>query len=178
MGIDNSFYFIRHGKSENNDNNLINGWYDSPLSTNGIEDINRIKKSFIGKGITKIYTSDLIRVVQTAEIIKNEIGDCEINQHPNLRERHWGVYENTNRNNIIDFFMNPSGGETWEAYYNRVKSELNVLNISSNTLIVGHAGTMRVLKTMLNFDNNHEVIENSVPVMFLNKNGKWYYEYI
>lgn len=175
--MNDSFYFIRHGQSQNNKNQLVNGWYDSPLSSEGIADIHNIKSSFLDRGITKIYTSDLSRATDTADIIKNEIGDCVVYKIYNLRERNWGIYENTERNNISDFFIHPIGGESWEMFYDRVKLEINGLDINKNTLIVAHAGIMRVIRKMLGIGNILDTINNTKPIRFYKNNNIWNYEH-
>lgn len=72
-------YLVRHGKTKlNNDNNVsedrIRGWMDVPLSEEGIQDAKDVASYLKGMGISKIYSSDLSRAKETADIISKAIG--------------------------------------------------------------------------------------------------------
>ncbi len=59
---------LRHGQSEWNKKNLFTGWVDIPLSYEGIQEALQAGKQIADIPIDVIYTSTLIRAMQTAMI--------------------------------------------------------------------------------------------------------------
>lgn len=67
-------YLVRHGKTELNDDkhvsqDRIRGWKDVPLSDEGRKEADTIGKELRNKGIQHIYSSDLSRAKETADIV-------------------------------------------------------------------------------------------------------------
>lgn len=66
---------VRHGQAENNLHNLVGGWSNVKLTELGIQQAqavaHRLEKEL--QGTYKIYSSDLKRAKQTAEIICNRL---------------------------------------------------------------------------------------------------------
>lgn len=90
-----TFYFIRHGKTIFNTVERIQGWSDTPLTTEGVE-----VAKYLGKGLQDIefksaYSSDLGRARQTARIVLDSKGQKDLNiiENPSLRETNFGKYE-------------------------------------------------------------------------------------
>ena len=90
-----TFYIARHGKTLMNTLDRVQGWCDSPLTKEGIE-----VAEFLGLGLQNIhfesvYTSDLRRTRQTAEIILKKQGqvDLPITEIFGFREACFGSYE-------------------------------------------------------------------------------------
>jgi broad specificity phosphatase PhoE len=78
---------VRHGESVNNKNDIVGG--DSPLTDNGREQAAATKKTLAGFNFDAVYSSDLDRAIETAEIISgNRISPK--NKIPGLRERFFG----------------------------------------------------------------------------------------
>ncbi|MBR1752384.1 MAG: histidine phosphatase family protein [Ruminococcus sp.] len=61
-------YIIRHGKTELNKNNVLQGRSDHPLNDEGIKQAQRAAELFKGISLDYVYSSPLIRAVQTAKI--------------------------------------------------------------------------------------------------------------
>ena len=61
-------YFIRHGQSVANINKTHGGWADMPLTEQGRLDALRARKSLEGVKLDKVYSSDLIRAIDTQKI--------------------------------------------------------------------------------------------------------------
>ncbi|MFN0064657.1 MAG: 2,3-bisphosphoglycerate-dependent phosphoglycerate mutase [Chlamydiales bacterium] len=59
---------LRHGKSEWNKKNIFTGWVDIPLSPEGIEEAQQAGKLMSHVPIDLIYTSTLVRAMQTLMI--------------------------------------------------------------------------------------------------------------
>ena len=60
-------YMIRHGESEANKGKFHGGWLQINLTEKGIADAKHAGEYLSGIKFDKIYTSDLIRAIQTAE---------------------------------------------------------------------------------------------------------------
>jgi broad specificity phosphatase PhoE len=63
-------YFVRHGETEYNVLNLMQGHMDIPLNENGINQAKIAREELKDLKIDEIYSSPLIRAYKTAEIIK------------------------------------------------------------------------------------------------------------
>lgn len=81
---------IRHGETEHNRDLRITGFTDIPLSPEGRNQALRLKDTFMAECITDIYSSDLKRCSETAEIIS-----CGVKPllSPELREMNFGIFE-------------------------------------------------------------------------------------
>ncbi len=84
-------YIIRHGQSEGNINGDITGT-NPPLTQIGIEQAQELAERIQPIPIDEIYSSDLIRAKQTAEIIAARKA-LSITEVPLIRERFYGEIE-------------------------------------------------------------------------------------
>jgi broad specificity phosphatase PhoE len=87
-----TFYIFRHGQTEYNVQQRIQGHVDSPLTEEGIVKIKEVAEKFKDVHFDEAFSSDLLRAKRTAEIIKAE-RDLEIKTTEILRERYFGKYE-------------------------------------------------------------------------------------
>lgn len=85
---------MRHGETELNKLNRVQGWVDSPLTEDGLK-----IATLCGLGLREIdfdvaYSSDLLRAVRTAEVILEQNNQKEIPYHAlkNLREISFGQF--------------------------------------------------------------------------------------
>jgi probable phosphoglycerate mutase len=85
-------YLIRHGQSAGNAEGRFGGHGPTPLSDLGREQAEKTAKVLSKEGVNVIYTSDLLRAVQTAEPLA-ELLDIRIHRSEAFRERHVGVLE-------------------------------------------------------------------------------------
>lgn len=159
-----SFYFLRHGESVNNRDNLVNGWTDCPLTDIGRAHAREAALILKNYPINRIVTSDLQRAVETAEIIAQQL-NLPIEKYFELRERNWGIYENGPRSERPGLEQTPEEGEGPEEYFGRVVQAIRKIFIGENTLIVGHAGTMRVIMGILGFESLDQRIPNTTPIV-------------
>jgi len=84
-----TIYFIRHGETTWNRDKICQGHKDSPLTPLGEQTAYDLGELLRDKGIEVIYSSDLGRCVQTAEIV-NRFIKKEIIKISELRERDFG----------------------------------------------------------------------------------------
>lgn len=85
-------YLVRHGQSAGNAEGRFGGHSATPLSELGYEQAHRTAQVLAKEKIDAIYTSDLLRAVQTAQPLA-ELLDLPIVKTPAFRERHVGVLE-------------------------------------------------------------------------------------
>lgn len=87
-------YVVRHGKAEFNVKRMIGGTYEpNPLTSEGRTQTVELAKNLENIRIDKIYSSDLSRAKQTAEIIASKKA-LSIEFNKLLRERNWGSLQN------------------------------------------------------------------------------------
>jgi probable phosphoglycerate mutase len=82
---------LRHGQSEGNEGNRFGGQGPTPLTTLGHAQAAATGTALAREGLTAIWTSDLVRAVQTAEPIAAATG-LPLRVTPALRERSVGVF--------------------------------------------------------------------------------------
>jgi len=85
-------YLVRHGQSAGNAEGRFGGHSATPLSELGFHQAQLTAQTLAKEKIDAIYTSDLLRAVQTAEPLA-ELLDLPIIKTPAFRERHVGVLE-------------------------------------------------------------------------------------
>ena len=101
-------YIIRHGKTDMNSKMLMQGRSDNPLNEAGIAQADEAASRFAGMSVNidRVYSSPLIRAVQTAERIAP---GTEIIIDDRLIEMDYGPYEGMDLRNpapeVMDFFM-------------------------------------------------------------------------
>ena len=159
-------YIIRHGKTEMNAKMLMQGRSDHPLNEAGIAQAEEAAERFaeMGVRIDKVYTSPLVRALQTAKKIAP---DAEITVDERLIEMDYGPYEGMDLMNpapeVIDFFMDfvnvpaPEGMEPLPAIVKRLGNFLEEIvkeAESKNILISTHAIAMKGALEYLTPDSN------------------------
>ena len=85
-------YLIRHGQSAGNAEGRFGGHSATPLSALGLQQAELTAQLLAKEKISAIYSSDLLRAMQTAEPLANLL-QLEINATEAFRERHVGVLE-------------------------------------------------------------------------------------
>lgn len=89
----NHFYLIRHGETDWNKLQKIQGHTDIPLNDMGLLQAQRVAKRLSSYAIHHICSSDLTRAKQTAEAIAKYHPNRSIAHFPELRERNFGQWE-------------------------------------------------------------------------------------
>lgn len=87
-----TLYLLRHGQSEWNILNKVQGQEDTELTEIGIEQANKAAERLKYENIDIIYSSDLKRAYNTAEIVGDKL-DLEVNKLNGIREINFGVWQ-------------------------------------------------------------------------------------
>jgi probable phosphoglycerate mutase len=90
---------VRHGETEWNIANIRQGHLDSPLTEEGIAQAKALARRLMRERFSALYSSDLGRAVQTAQIIADATGH-EIITDARLRERHLGIFQGLSSDEI------------------------------------------------------------------------------
>ncbi len=149
---------VRHGESECNATGVVST-NDTPLSEIGREEAKLTAKCLKKYKIDKIYSSDLPRAAETAQIIAEECPVSGINYDKALREADEGDYggldykdANQKFREFIDasdshLTKHPAGGESVVEHRDRVMNFVyRVISEEEGTvLLVAHGGTNKLI---------------------------------
>lgn len=150
-------YLVRHGQTVWNAENRIQGHLGVPLDETGLRQAEQAAERLHQMSVEppQVLTSDLIRAVQTAEVIARSL-QTSIEVMPGLRERAWGEWEGVTGAEIKDRYpmtkkerlrFVPSGAESTPEFWQRVRETWRaILEMEAEELvIVGHGGSLRVM---------------------------------
>lgn len=161
-------YIIRHGQTDWNLKNKLQGHTDIPLNEEGIKQAYAAKELLKDIKIDMVFSSPLKRAVQTSKIISTSKTILE----DRLLERGYGHLEGNhkstyNKNHLwnIDTEKNFSNIETMQELEERVFSFLDEIKQykDKNILIVSHAGTMRmIMKYFKGMPESNNMLDFSV----------------
>ena len=102
------FYIVRHGQTLLNSLDRAQGWADSPLTEAGRQMAADIGHQLKGIGFDAVYASDMLRAVQTAELILEANGKEGVPIKKDVRLREWCLGSMEAENNAA-FMRNVTG---------------------------------------------------------------------
>jgi broad specificity phosphatase PhoE len=138
-------YLVRHGVTDETNNDIFDGWGDTKLSKQGIQDAETAAKVLAAKSICRIFSSDIERAAQTAEILSRRLG-VSLTFDPGLRPINVGRFTcQSKRANDLEFakyLRDPNlvipGGESQNGFRKRVKGTLAKYKLSIPVALVTH----------------------------------------
>ncbi len=148
---------VRHGETEWNLGQRIQGHRDMPLNATGLAQAAALAHGLDGQVFTAIYCSDLLRARQTAEPLAQRLG-VQINFEQELRERNFGCCEGQTYEEIMagdaavaqglssrqpDFVL--PGGESLLQHLERVErclSRLAARHAGECIAVITHGGVL------------------------------------
>jgi len=83
---------VRHGETAWNAEGRVQGQLDIPLSATGLQQARAVAGALKGESFDAIYSSDLVRVRQTAQPTADMLKK-QVLLDERLRERHYGVFQ-------------------------------------------------------------------------------------
>jgi broad specificity phosphatase PhoE len=164
---------VRHGETDWNAQQRWQGHSDTALNAAGREQARRLAAQL--DRVDALYSSDLARARETAEILAERIG-VDIRFDARLRERGFGAWEGLTAEEIESSFPDEQqrwragigagalDAEPFEAFAARVGSfieEVGQRHVGEEVLVVAHGGTIRVvhaLATGLDYVRDHRSI--------------------
>lgn len=158
-----SLLFIRHGEDEQD---KTGGWSSNSLTKHGIEQVINLKNAIKDKTLitenTVVISSDLNRAKQTTEILFDSLESVIFDER--LRECNNGDLANLSKEQFqitfpfmyfdsLKYDEHYPNGESPKENYNRVRNffeEINSRYANKDLIIVAHAGTYGILKSLIN----------------------------
>lgn len=154
------WYLVRHGRTELNRDNRVQGHSQTVLDEEGLSQAGKIRDRLARETFTAAFSSDLARAQQTAQTI---LGNRKITLTvtPDLREFDYGLWTNLTLAELRDNYSDgmsrmmdsnhnfaPPGGESLiqllertGRFVTKAKTEVT----EGNLLVVGHGGSVRAL---------------------------------
>ena len=133
MTKNTEFIFMRHGVTDLNIKKVYFGHLNPSLNREGIDQIKSIKKTLVNESIDLIYSSDLKRCVESAEII-NEDYNLNITKKKEFRELNFGIFEGKSHEEVTETFPVESGlfFENWMNF--RIPDGESITNLMQRTV--------------------------------------------
>ena len=153
---------VRHGETDWNRERRFQGHADQPLNDAGREQARELGESLAGERIDAIYTSDLQRARETAEILAErfrsevvalrelreiDVGDWQGLTWPEIEQRHPDGVARWHRDG-----HGWDGGETYVQLGDRIVAALRGIaerHPGQRILVVGHGGTVRATRAFV-----------------------------
>lgn len=172
-------HLLRHGKTLANEQGRFVGRTDVPLSEDGIAQLRDLSRNYEYPGVQKVYSSPLMRCVQTAEILYPAFEPVTIE---GLREYDFGKYENKTAAELVDdtgfmeWIKNGTAADTMESMYDferRIKIGFEsvlkdmMANKLSSAAIITHGGVIMTLLAALGLPKRN-------PKLWITDNGHGY----
>jgi len=160
---ENCLLLARHGQTDWNAMNLIQGQQDRPLSPEGFRQRKNLFFALQEVRLARIFTSTLERTIETARPLSKEKG-VPIETVPEFDEAGLGVFEGEHKVNFSDEFSRqmyndflkdeinvvlPGGAENLRMLNQRILSALekimHAVTDSGHTLLVGHRNVNKMI---------------------------------
>lgn len=151
---------VRHGESQGNAERRFGGHTPTPLSELGHAQAEATARALADENVTAIYSSDLLRAVQTAEPLARETG-LRVERTEAFRERSVGLMEGLTFEEAAathpeeyaallrrDFERVLAGGESYRQMLDRASARLDLAieeNRGGNVVVFSHTGTICIL---------------------------------
>ena len=178
MGVKlkNKYFILRHGESTHQIEkpDTVYHWPEdkppAPLTDTGRNQIKEKARYLKNKKIDLIFSSDVLRTRQTAEIVAKELG-LEVKRDVRLRDINWGIYQGKPmkgawayyKHNMEERFRKASpGGESWSEVQQRMIEfikEVERKYNQKNILIVSHGDPLWLLESWFQGLSKQELLK-------------------
>lgn len=160
---------VRHGVTDWNQEGRMQGKNDIPLNAEGRRQAGLLGKRMAGEEWDYIYSSDLARARETADIIARHMGKTVEGYDPLLSERAFGLLEGTTEQERItrwgpDWRSMDLGGEAREAVIERgmgFLKEMDQRHQDKRILLVSHGALIGALVETLFPDFGYLGLKNT-----------------
>jgi broad specificity phosphatase PhoE len=180
----------RHGETDWNRDGRWQGGSDTPLNDVGRQQAQELAEQL--DGVDVLYSSDLSRARETAEIVADKLG-LEIRIDPRLRERSFGAWEGLTAEEIEERFSDAhrrwqagegpgaDDAEPFDAFAARISrflEEVLELHPAESVLVISHGGSIRVIHALaagLDYVRDHRSIPgvpNCAVARYAARDGK------
>eukprot|EP00262_Sarcandra_glabra_P010477 TRINITY_DN2575_c0_g3_i2.p1 TRINITY_DN2575_c0_g3~~TRINITY_DN2575_c0_g3_i2.p1 ORF type:complete len:249 (-),score=38.07 TRINITY_DN2575_c0_g3_i2:394-1140(-) len=184
---------VRHGETSWNSCGRIQGHLDVDLNEAGRQQAMAVADRLSKESkIAAVYSSDLKRAAETAQMIANACDLVELMQDPMLRERHMGdlhglIFREAAKlkPNAYKAFVSPNsnqeipgGGESLDQLYERCTSSLESIakkHRGERVVVVTHGAVIETLFKRADLRGLYQgkVMNTSVNILHLFDSGNW-----
>ncbi len=180
----NTFFFLRHGESRHNMENICGpskdtAQYTSHVTPRGIKDIEIAARTLKKDKLDFIITSPLARARETAEIVSKVTG-APIEIREDIKDVNPGIFEWRSvkeheayfKSELEKFTKAPPGGESQNDVKRRMSRffhEVNAKCVGKRILVVSHADPLWLLKGVIEGISNESLLKIPYP-----KTGRLY----
>ncbi len=178
---------IRHGQTDLNIQMKYCGYSNPSLNEEGKQQVKHTKKSLNEIDVDVLFSSDLLRTMETAQII---FPNMVIQQEERLREYNFGVFEGLTYGEIMEEYADiytewiddPSkrvipDGDSFISFSQRVREGLDSIlsqNKHRTIVLVTHSGPIRLmLSDVLKYDTDKfwKIKQDNAALNIINYNG-------
>lgn len=182
------FIYVRHGQTDYNLSNLLQGASDIPLNDTGRKQAGEAADAMKDLSISSAYASPRLRAYETAQIICDPHG-ITVLADTNLREPDFGVAEGKpDDGKYHEWRRGEVSYEGADVYQDQLEwiakglmKSLTADATSDNIgmpLLVAHGGVFWAMRDVLGLPGQED-LKNATPIrVFPIENGKWDFEYI
>ncbi|KAF8377510.1 hypothetical protein HHK36_030892 [Tetracentron sinense] len=184
---------VRHGETLWNADGRIQGHLDVELNEVGRQQAAAVADRLSKESkISAVYSSDLKRALETAQIIASSCGVPEVIQDPELRERHLGDLQglviaeaSKLKSKAYQVFISPrrdqeipGGGESRDQLHLRCTSSLQRIGSKhkgERVIVVTHGGVLRALhkRAAPKGQRQGKILNTSVNIFHLSDGEEW-----
>ncbi|KWX73429.1 phosphoglycerate kinase [Paenibacillus riograndensis] len=173
---------IRHGSTAWNKEGRIQGHTDNPLDEEGLQQAAAIAERLSGEQWDYIYSSDLLRAVQTAEVIAKRLGIPIAGQVPGVREMNGGLIEGTTEDERVQRWgsgwksmdMGLESDESGQQRGSRAIEEIAARHPGKRILLVSHGAILRSsLRKLVPGLDVGELLKNTSITHIVKDNSGW-----
>jgi len=161
MSVPTYVCVARHGETDWNIAGILQGWTDVPINDQGRRQAYELVGGFSHAKFSKVYSSPLIRSLETAEIIARSLRLDSPECHDGLKERNFGVIQGIPKSELAD--LNPvllqqilkrnpaidfEEGESMDEFADRVLDAISSIakpNAGKRILAITHGWVMDVI---------------------------------
>ena len=162
-----AFWFLRHGQTDWNRENLAQGSVDVPLNALGLAQADQAAALLTGRGIASIVSSPLIRARATADIVAARLG-LPVRIEPLLHEAAFGAMERQPMpaqwfTDWIAGVATPEGAEPFADVIARATEAVNrALTQPAPVLVIAHGALFRGLRAAMGLRADERLM-NAIP---------------
>lgn len=186
-----TIYLTRHGETEKNVQEIIQGHTDSPLTDLGVKQAEELREHLKDVHFDAVFSSDIMRAHRTAELASLD-KKLAINTTKLLRERNFGVYEGAtfkkyreDNKEILEKLKEASweeakkaklyeGYEPTDEMVGRILTffrEVAVSYTGKNILVVSHGAIITALLVHFGFGERGAIWVNNTGYVILRSDG-------
>lgn len=174
-----TLYLVRHGQSEGNRDDFVQGHKDYPLTQQGIQEAELTRNQLKDIVFDACYSSDLVRAKRTAEIMSLE-KQLAVQTSVLLRERAFGPFQGMKRSearvqDLLKKLERLPDHERWDFRLHKeiettsevvsrfitILREIALSHLGKTVLVVTHGGCIRSFLMRLGFATYEELDRQS-----------------